>query len=160
MKIILLQNFFKQEVPDVKYWDNFIGNGVFDYDYLSSLFNNNNNLIYLLALHDNKPVGIFIYEKLKHTNIYKVHLLAKKQNTNCKEVGRAFFSYLELFIKKGTIILLDASDIPNYYNKLGFIKSNGFVNCLFCNFNKVGYYKKIKQKKNYTNIGSAKIYPL
>lgn len=160
MKIVLLQKYFKQ-VPNVKYWDNFIGNGVFNYDYLSSFFNSNNkNLVYLLGLHDNKPVGIFIYEKLKHTNIYKVYLIAKKQNTECKGVGKAFFSYFELFIKKGTIVLIDDSDIPDYYNKLGFKISNGFVNCLFYKFNKVGYYKKIKQKKYHKNINNAKIYPL
>ena len=159
MKIVLLQKYFKQ-VPNVKYWDNFIGNGVFNYDYLSSFFNNNNNnFVCLLGLHENKPVGIFIYEKLKHTNIYKVYLVAKKQDTECKGVGKAFFSYFELFIKKGTIVLIDDSDIPNYYNKLGFKISNGFVNCLFCKFNKVGYYKKIKNKY-YKNIKKAKIYPL
>ena len=160
MKIVLLQKYF-QELPNAKYWNNFIGNNVFNYDYLSSFFNDSNrNLIHLLALHDDKPVGIFIYEKLKHTNIYKVYLIAKKKNTECKGVGKAFFSHLELFIKKGTIVLIDDSDIPNYYNNLGFKMSNGFVNCLFCKFNKNGYYKKLNQKKYRKNISNAKIYPL
>ena len=85
MKIVLLQKYF-QELPNAKYWNNFIGNNVFNYDYLSSFFNDSNrNLIHLLALHDDKPVGIFIYEKLKHTNIYKVYLIAKKKIQNVKE---------------------------------------------------------------------------
>ena len=57
-------------------------------------------------------------------------------------------------------VLIDDSDIPNYYNNLGFKMSNGFVNCLFCKFNKNGYYKKLNQKKYRKNISNAKIYPL
>tara|TARA_Y100000389_G_C17468978_1_gene528482 strand:- start:7493 stop:7933 length:441 start_codon:yes stop_codon:yes gene_type:complete len=127
---------------DTDFWDNFIGKGTIYYRYLASLFDvYSNKLKYLVMVEQNNIIGIIVYGKVVHKNRYYIYLLAKKKGTHVKRVGESLIIYLQNYLKSGCFMLIDDSRIPNYYKNLGFKKSWGYVNCLFCEYQSYSYYK-------------------
>ena len=130
---------------DAIFWDKFINNKNIELEYLHEIFtqshknfNINNN--YVLAFKNNQLVGILVYSLLP-CNIYKIMLVAKKHDCFITKIGKSFFEYLEHQLESGTFILIDDSKIPHYYENMGFIKSNGYINYIFGDHESPSYYK-------------------
>lgn len=151
MEIQKIEDYFKGKLPNTDYWNQFIGDGEFDYDYLEEQFESshpkfNKNNQYLLIIFNKELIGITVYRKLTYVPIYKICLLAKKKNCQQSGIGRLVFNYLESTLRRGYFILVDDSRIPHYYSKLGFKRSWGGVNCLFGEFQNFSYYKYFYKK--------------
>lgn len=152
MEIQTIDEYFKDSVPNTNYWEDFIGPGKFDFEYLREQFDPshpkfNKKNQYLLILVNQQLIGVTIYRKIKNIPFYKINLLAKKEHCRYTGIGRFVFNYLETKLQKGCLILIDDSGIPNYYSKLGFKKSWGSVNCLFWEFQSYSYYKFFSRKR-------------
>ena len=119
MEIQTIDEYFKDSVPNTNYWEDFIGLGKFDFEYLREQFDPshpkfNKKNQYLLILVNQQLIGITIYRKIKYIPIYKINLLAKKEHCQYTGVGKFVFNYLETNLQKGCLILIDDSGIPNY----------------------------------------------
>lgn len=152
MEIRKIEDYFNDQPTNTEYWNQFIGDGEFDYDYLQEQFESshpkfNKNNQYLVIIFNNELIGITVYRKLSFIPIYKICLLAKKKNCQQSGIGRFVFNYLESTLGRGYFILVDDSRIPHYYSKLGFKRSWGGVNCLFWEFQSYSYYKVFSRKR-------------
>tara|TARA_Y100001980_G_C14528682_1_gene304409 strand:- start:479 stop:970 length:492 start_codon:yes stop_codon:yes gene_type:complete len=137
MFIVKLEHFINEKNKDIlksNFWDKWIGKNEFSNSYLSELLEHDKNLNFtyswLLLCKDlsykrNSIVGIMVYKKFKYTNIYEISLLAKKKNSKYKNIGKKFTRYLKKYFNNKIIILIDDSEIPNYYEKLGYKKLYG-----------------------------------
>ena len=126
---------------DINYWDQWIGTGIFDYHYLKKVFSNKNHIV--LTYEDK---GVLVYKKIPWTNKYKILLLAKKGGVQEKGIGKTFMRYLEIVLKGNILILSDDTDIPNYYEKLGFSKISKYhyyYKWLLRDPRCVGYFKQL-----------------
>ena len=137
---------------DATFWNCFINNRNIDMEYLHEIFtqshekfNTNNN--YVLAFKNNQLIGILVYSVLP-CNVFKIMLIAKKDDTTLKRIGHSLLSYLETQLESGTFVLIDDSGIPNYYSNMGFSKSNGFINYIFGDYESPSYYKTFGEKNS------------
>jgi len=102
---------------EIEYWDNWIGSGEFDMEYLEKQFTTKHKKLFLYS--DSHIEGFLIYKKV--FGIYLITLMAKRKNSAVKKIGKQF---LDHFKTGNTLLLADDSDIPNYYSNLGFTKTN------------------------------------
>ena len=52
--------------------------------------------------------------------MYKIILIAKREKSDIKGVGKKFVRFLQRRISRSILILVDDSGIPDYYTELGF----------------------------------------
>ena len=125
------------------FWDNWIGQCTFTMNYLQTIFSDNRTVT-LVYYKGDTMIGILMYKKMGVTNKYKILLLAKKDGSKEKGIGRAFFLYLGIILKGNIIILSDDTDIPNYYTNLEFTQIprwNRYYYWLLNDYVRIGYYK-------------------
>lgn len=108
----------------IDFWDQWIGEDEIDYRYLSKHINNNHKTLILIDS-KNTIEGVLIYDQVWCSNIYRIYLIAKRNNSTLKGVGKEFIQYFGDHFH-GRIILSDDSEIPNYYEKLGFSKDESY----------------------------------
>ena len=122
-------NIARRLLYDISFWDIMLGEGCFDLDFLKEEFQNEKNKI-VIGYDNNKSKinnieGVLIYKKVKNKNLYIIGLMAKKYESKYYWYGKKVLKFLKTTLKpKSSIILLDDTDIPNYYIKLGFILKN------------------------------------
>jgi hypothetical protein len=114
------------------YWNNWIGNEIFDMDYLKTIFSNciENEMIFLttnLSKNINSIIGICVLKKLKYKNYYELKLISKKYKSLHKHIGKKFTNYLKQHYINKKFILIDDSEINNYYKNLGYKKVNNII---------------------------------
>ena len=138
IKIITLENYclkydiYNTLLKNTLFWNQLIGEDCFDLEYLHAELNNPYNNILIaydinLKVYDNIE-GILIYRKIPNLKDYfskinysSITLLGKKINSNHKWLGRNMIDFFRKRLNEKTkVILADDTDIPNYYNKLGF----------------------------------------
>ena len=144
MKIINIKKIINYKTDcDKNFWKYWIGEEHFCDEFLEKTFYNN-NYNYLVMFNKDEITGIFVYEKVNNTNIYKVILIAKQDSSKYKKIGKRFIKYMELKHKNHILILLDDSRIDNYYEKLGFKKvHNKYYSDLLENKTNKTIYKKL-----------------
>ena len=106
----------------IEYWDKWIGEGDMDYDFLKKHFQANHHVL-ILENTDKSIEGILLYNTVQCSNIYRIFLIAKPWYSIEKGIGKMFIDYFQEHFQ-GKFILSDDSQIPNYYEKLGFTKNN------------------------------------
>ena len=144
MKIINIKKIINYKTDcDKNFWKYWIGEQHFCDEFLEKTFYNN-NYNYLVMFNKDEITGIFVYEKVNNTNIYKVILIAKQDCSKYKKIGKRFIKYMELKHKNHILILLDDSHIDNYYEKLGFKQvHNKYYSDLLENKTNKTIYKKL-----------------
>lgn len=138
------QNYKKNYNAD--YWNRFLGDDEFCMDFLKSTFSFMTRQHYLLFINSRDSIeGIVVYEKIPYLRIYKILLLAKRPQSKIKGIGKKFIDFLEKRLRKSILILIDDSDIPDYYRKLGFliIPDNQRIKKFLGPTTKTCYYKII-----------------
>ena len=127
MQVILIQEPYKSY--SMHFWDEWIGPGEIDCTYLTrQMLSRDTNKLLLLDDKDNLE-GLCIFSKVPCFHIYRVHLIAKKHDSQINGVGKMFIDYLQKIYGdektsyKSTLLLSDDSQIPNYYENLGFFKT-------------------------------------
>jgi len=146
MKIINIKNIINitnfKTLYDKTFWKNWIGQQHFCDEFLEKTFYNK-NYNYLIMLNKDEIIGIFVYEKVLNTNIYKIILIAKQDSSKYKKIGKQFIRFMELKYKNNILILIDDSWIENYYEKLGFkLTSNKYYSHLLESKTNKKIYKK------------------
>ena len=144
MKIINIKKIINYKTDcDKNFWKYWIGEQHFCDEFLEKTFYSN-NYNYLVMFNKDEITGIFVYEKVNNTNIYKVILIAKQDCSKYKKIGKRFIKYMELKHKNHILILLDDSRIDNYYEKLGFKQvHNKYYSDLLENKTNKTIYKKL-----------------
>ena len=136
MYFIKIDNFINNDQKKRKilynsyFWDKWIGEQDFDIDFLNKIFcnYNNYNIVFMcknLSKNINSIIGIMVYKKLYTTNnknCYELSLIAKQKNSIYKKIGEKYIEYLKNHFKNCNFVLIDDSEILNYYSKLGFTK--------------------------------------
>ena len=127
MQVILIQEPYNSY--SMHFWDEWIGPGEIDCTYLTrQMLSRDTNKLLLLDDKDNLE-GLCIFSKVPCFHIYRVHLIAKKHDSPIDGVGKMFIDYLQKIYGdektsyKSTLLLSDDSQIPNYYENLGFFKT-------------------------------------
>ena len=147
MKIVNLKKYHKdyKNIYNYKYWNNFIGDGEFHENFLKQTFSFERQQYFLLLDEDNKNQieGILVYEKIPQKSIYKIILIAKREKSDIKGVGKKFVRFLQRRISRSILILVDDSGIPDYYTELGFFICNNRLKDNLEPTSKTCYYKII-----------------
>ena len=126
---------------DIKFWDKWLGENTFDYDFLEETFKSTENNI-LLCFQKNL------------SNIYNVKINLEGIiifNSRLKWVGRNMLRKLNSLLLYNLdfvefLILTDVSDIPNYYNKLGFtLTDNQYLRKIIDNTEDDLYFIKLEE---------------
>ena len=140
---------------DITFWDSWMGGELFDDDFLFDTFNNINSKILLGFLKNSNNIydihnnleGIIIFSELCDL-FYNIPLIAKRYDSKINWIGRKLIKKLTNLVQynldfREHFILTDESDIPNYYEKLGFKKVNYiYLQRLLDNFDDNIYIKK------------------
>ena len=139
----------------ILFWDKWLGKNTFDFDFLKETFNDCNNKI-LLAFYKNDNhyynikfnlEGIIIFNKFEKL-FYNLILISKRNNSKLSWVGKRLLKKLTNLLSYNLdfidyFVLTDVSEIPNYYSKLGFIKTEiEYVKKLLDNYEDDIYIKK------------------
>ena len=149
---------------NINFWNLWLGEDLFDFDFLSETFKDYNNDILLCFQKNNKSIynlhhnleGVIVFNKLSNL-FFNILLLAKKDNSELKCVGKNMLRKLNNILLYNLnfidyIILSDVSDIPNYYSRLGFLKTNNMnLRKILDNYDDDIYYIKIDEN-NFKNI--------
>ena len=147
MKIVNLKKYCNdyKNIYNYKYWNLFIGDGEFCTEFLERTFSFERQQYFLLLDEDNKNQieGILVYEKIPKKSIYKIILIAKRENSDIKGVGKKFVRFLQRRISRSILILIDDSDITDYYTGLGFFRCNNLLKKYLEPTSKTCYYKII-----------------
>ena len=147
MKIVNLKKYDSdyKNIYSYKYWNLFIGAGEFCQEFLKKTFSFERQQYFLLLDEDNNNQieGILVYEKIPQKSIYKIILIAKRENSDIKGVGKKFVRFLQRRISRSILILVDDSGIPDYYTKLGFFICNNRLKKYLEATSKTCYYKII-----------------
>ena len=145
MKIVNLKKYDNdyKNIYSYKFWNLFIGDGEFCQEFLKKTFSFERQQYFLLLDEDNKNQieGILVYEKIPQKSIYKIILIAKRENSDIKGVGKKFVRFLQRRISRSILILVDDSGIPDYYSKLGFFICNNRLKNYLEPTSKTCYYK-------------------
>lgn len=145
MKIVNLKKYDEdyKNIYNYKYWNLFIGDGEFCQDFLKRAFSFERQQYFLLLDEDNKNQieGILVYEKIPKKSIYKIILIAKRENSDIKGVGKKFVRFLQRRISRSVLILVDDSGIPDYYTGFGFLTCNNMLKNYLEPTSKTCYYK-------------------
>ena len=131
-------------VTDTGFWDAFIGKDTFDAGTLESAFGANAGQQYLYAVSDaGELVGVLAYKAFRLYRVVEINLLAKKETCQIPGVGKRLLQSVEAMFRVCCLLLLDASDIDQYYARQGYRKTPrwSFVNLWFDEFDYDGYYK-------------------
>ena len=143
---------------DIKFWDKWLGENTFDYDFLEETFKSTENNILLCFQKNLSNIynvkinleGIIIFNN--HQNLfYNLILIAKRFNSRLKWVGRNMLRKLNSLLLYNLdfvefLILTDVSDIPNYYNKLGFtLTDNQYLRKIIDNTEDDLYFIKLEE---------------
>lgn len=147
MKIVNLKKYCNdyKNIYSYKFWNLFIGDGEFCTEFLERAFSFERQHYFLLLDEDNKNQieGILVYEKIYGKSIYKIILIAKREKSHIKGVGKKFVRFLQRRISKSILILIDDSGIPDYYTELGFFICNNRLKNYLEATSKTCYYKII-----------------
>ena len=149
---------------DISFWNLWLGEDLFDFEFLSETFKDYNNDILLCFQKNDKSIynlhhnleGIIVLNKFDNS-FFNILLLAKKDNSQLRWVGKNMLRKLNNILLYNLnfidyIILSDVSDIPNYYSRLGFLKTNNMnLRKILDNYDDELYYIKIDED-NFKNI--------
>tara|TARA_B100000902_G_scaffold399984_1_gene474242 strand:- start:3918 stop:4361 length:444 start_codon:yes stop_codon:yes gene_type:complete len=147
MQIINIKKYHKnyKNIYNHEYWNRFIGDEEFCQDFLKQTFSFERQHYFLLLDENNKNQieGILVYEKIPGKSIYKIILIAKREKSDIKGVGKKFIRFLQRRISRSILILVDDSGIPDYYTELGFFICNNRLKNYLEPTSKTCYYKII-----------------
>jgi hypothetical protein len=121
---------------DINFWSSWIGKDEFYSEFLTDLFHNNNNEFLLAFIKNDNHIynirlnleGIIIFHPLSES-LFNIPLIAKRHNSVESWIGRKLLKKLSNLLEfnlqfRTYFILIDESDIPDYYERLGFYKTN------------------------------------
>lgn len=147
MKIVNLKKYCNdyKNIYSYQFWNLFIGDGEFCQEFLKKTFSFERQQYFLLLDQDNNNQieGILVYEKIYGKSIYKIILIAKRENSDIKGVGKKFVRFLQRRISRSILILIDDSGIQDYYTGLGFFRCNNRLKKYLEPTSKTCYYKII-----------------
>ena len=128
-------------MTSANYWNKWIGNGIFNKNYLECVFRHPQSII-LIAVENKQIQGLLVYCKIKYTRKYIITLLAKPYNSTIKGIGKLFITYLSYILQGNILLIIDDSEIPNYYTNLGLSKTNHYwTKWIIQEYSKDIYYK-------------------
>lgn len=102
---------------DANLWDEWIGKGEFELSYLEKIFSYPNVTVVELV-EEQSSVGVMVFRN-KMTNVSEILLIARKKDTNARNITRKLLKFEKLgYIK----MLDDDSQNPGFYQHIGFSK--------------------------------------